>query len=240
MLPWALFKAFRKLFGLKGTTLGILIKLKNFITQMKKFYLSEVHWNVYENFYVTIVAEKVAKNSCNLLGGLYERNWFTFALKIFLFITWHKKVPRSWANWKRTGNRLPLFLYILEAKFIIDTFWMFYVRIYFIQYCSSPKPVWLYEIFSPFMTHLSDLAKWTSSARWNSLDSYNSKWKNGLILVRSRSELMLSNNRPFHMIHIGLSICFWGIQIVEYLYLLMWKHDNLSPLLNTSKRNDIF
>ena len=49
------------------------------------------------------------------------------------------------------------------------------------------------------------------SARWASLDSYNSKWGNYLILVRSRSEPILSYNRPLHVMHIGRNICFWGM-----------------------------
>ena len=34
---------------------------------------------------------------------------------------------------------------------------MFYIQLCVIQYQSTTNPLWLYEIFSPFMTHLGEL-----------------------------------------------------------------------------------
>ena len=58
---------------------------------------------------------------------------------------------------------------------------MFYIGIKFIQYRSSPEPLWLYDIFNPFMVHLwfayenwCGLAQWTSSPGRTNPDSYNS------------------------------------------------------------------
>ena len=75
-------------------------------------------------------------------------------------------------NWKQTRNSLLLYLYILEASFIIDTFQMLSIWIYFIKSWSILELFWSYEIFSLFMNHLSSLVKWNSSPRWASLDSF--------------------------------------------------------------------
>ena len=49
----------------------------------------------------------------------------------------------------------PVFIF-LNVSFIIATFKMFYIWIYFFQYQSNPKPLRSYEIFSLFMVHLGE------------------------------------------------------------------------------------
>ena len=80
---------------------------------------------------------------------------------------------------------------------------MFYNQICFVQYRSSPKQWWFYEVFISFMVHVDEVLQsgevhqftWVNESRLNSKFSlyrrllfYRSKWWDGQVLVRSGSE----------------------------------------------------
>ena len=66
-----------------------------------------------------------------------------------------------YAAYKRTESVPEIAFYyffkILEGTFIIVTFGIFYIWIYFFQYWTSCKQLWIYEIFCLFMALSGEL-----------------------------------------------------------------------------------